>query len=123
MSRRKSIPELRAEIMASEKLRSQSQGALSSLLGLHQATLSRILRGKFQRHSSAVTAVCKYASISCMTSRPLDELDASIHRLTALAQGGATHERHALKLIRLAAELLKTEPPARGALRRQRAAS
>jgi len=123
MRRRKTIPELRDEIMASAKLRGQPQEALGVSLGIHQATLSRILRGKFKRYSPAVASVCNYASISCMTSRPLDELDASIHRLTALAQGGATHERHALKLIRLAAELLKTTAPAEAALRRQRAAS
>lgn len=123
MPRRKTIPELRDEIMASGKLRSQSQEALCQSLGIHQATLSRILRGKFKRYSPAVASVCNYASISCMTSRPLDELDASLHRLTALARGGQTHERHALKLIRLAAELLKTEVPAAVASRRQRAAS
>ena len=123
MPRRKTIPELRHELMASAKLRGQPQEVLSEQLGIHQATLSRILRGKFKRYSPAVATVCNYASISCMTSRPLDELDASIHRLTALAQGGATHERHALKLIRLAAELLKSTAPAEAPLRRQRAAS
>jgi transcriptional regulator with XRE-family HTH domain len=123
MPRRKTIPELRDEIMASEKLRGRPQDTLSQRLGIHQATLSRILRGKFQRYSPAVEAVCKYACISCMTSRPLDELDASIHRLSALAQGGATRERQALKLIRLAAELLKAEAPSYPPSRRQRVAS
>jgi len=123
MNRRKTIPELRSEIMASERLMEKSQEEICRSLRINQATVSRIVRGKFKRYSTAVARVCNYASISCMTERPLGELDASIDQLTRLAKGGSTHERHALKLIRLAAELLKSEAAPGIPARRSRAAS
>jgi hypothetical protein len=81
------------------------------------------MRGKFRRYSAAVAKICSYASISCITERPLGELEASIDRLALLAKGGAAHKRHAMRLIRLAVELLESgESPARPASR-HRAAS
>jgi transcriptional regulator with XRE-family HTH domain len=108
MTRRKTIPELRIEIMASAKLRSKSQEEIARSLRLNQATLSRIRRGRFKRYSNAVTKVCSYALISRMTDRPPPALGASLERLTLLAKGRSTNERHAMKLIRLAAELLES---------------
>lgn len=121
MSRRKTIPELRSEIMASAKLKEKTQEEISTMLRLNQATVSRILRGKFRRYSGAVEQVCRYASISRMTERPLGELEASIDRLALLAKGTSSHERHALKLIRLAAELLGAETSSPVSDRRSRA--
>jgi transcriptional regulator with XRE-family HTH domain len=123
MSRRKTIPELRTEIMASEKLKAKSQEEISSVLDINQATLSRILRGKFRRLSPAVDRVCIYASISRMTEQPMGELEASLDRLSLLASGGSAHERHAMKLIRLAAELLESGDAPAVPARRQRPAS
>lgn len=108
MSRRKTIPELRVEIIASGKLRAKSQEEIAHSLSLNQATLSRILRGRFKRYSPAVAKVCTYAQLSCMTDRPRDALGASLDRLSVLAKGRSSHERHAMKLIRLAAELLES---------------
>jgi hypothetical protein len=108
MARRKTISELRSEIMASARLRAKSQDEIAQSLKLNQATLSRILRGQFRRYSPAVAEVCKYAAISCITSRPPGALELSLHQLTALAKGRSAEERHALKLIRLAAELLES---------------
>lgn len=110
MTRRKTIHELRREIMASPRLKAQSQEAICQSLSIHQATLSRILRGQFKRASDAVVRVCKYAHISCITEQPLDEMEASLARLTALARGRSARERHALQLIRLATELLQPDP-------------
>ena len=121
MTRRKTISELRTEIMASEKLKAKSQEEICQSLRINQATLSRILRGKFKRRSKSVDRVCSYASISCITSQPLGDLDASLDRLTLLAKGTSLHERHAMKLIRLAAELLETGLVASGSGRRGRA--
>jgi transcriptional regulator with XRE-family HTH domain len=109
MRRSKTIPELRAEIRASSRLKTQSQVELSSILRVNQATVSRILRGQFRRVSPAVAKVCKYASISCITSRPLGEIDASVDRLARLTRGRTPRERQAIKLIRLAAELLESD--------------
>jgi transcriptional regulator with XRE-family HTH domain len=115
MARRKSISEIRRDISASTSLHDRSQEALAQSLQLNQATLSRILRGRFRRYSPAVAKVCSYASISRMTDRPADTLEAAINQLAALAKGGSAEKRHALKLIRLAAELLEAAPlrPAR----------
>jgi len=123
MSRRKTIPELRVEITASEILKAKPQEEIAGVLDVNQATLSRILRGKFRRYSRAVEKVCHYASISCITDRPMDELEASIGRLTLLARGASAHERHAMKLIRMAAELLESQPPPSLSNRRSRTAS
>ncbi len=109
MARPKTIRELREEITGSERLKARPQEEISTSLRLHQATLSRILRGKFKRRSSAVDRVCKYARISCITNRPLAELDASLARLTRVATGDSASKRHAIKLIRLAAELLESD--------------
>ncbi len=109
MPRPKTIRELREEIIGSERLKAHSQEEISRSLRLHQATLSRIVRGKFKRRSPAVARVCKYAGISCMTNQPLAELDASLARLTRVATGGSASKRHAIKLIRLAAELLEND--------------
>jgi transcriptional regulator with XRE-family HTH domain len=123
MSRCKTIPELRTAIMASEKLKAKPQEEIARALDINQATLSRILRGKFRRVSPAVTRICSYASISCMTTRPLSDLEASIDRLSLLAGGPSAPERHARKLIRLAAELLESTAASPTTPRRQRAAS
>lgn len=116
MTRRKSIAELRREIVASPKLRRRSQEEIAHSLGVNQATLSRILRGQFRRYSPAVAKVCSYATILRMTDQPADALASSLNQLTALARGGSAEKRHALKLIRLAAELLESaqvRPPRR----------
>lgn len=109
MRRSKTIAELRAEIRASTRLKSQSQTELSTILKVNQATVSRILRGQFRRVSPAVTKVCMYASISCITNRPLGELDASVDRLARLTRGRTPRERQAIKLLRLAAEILESD--------------
>lgn len=114
MKRQKTPRELREEIIASPLLRSKSQEDLGRSLNLHQATLSRILRGKFKRRSEAVDRVCKYAQISCITDEPPPELDESIERLTRAVDADTASKRHAIKLIRLAAELLEYESLARG---------
>lgn len=108
MTRRKTISELRSEIMASAKLRAKSQEEIAQRIKLNQGTLSRILRGQFRRYSPAVAKVCNYATISCMTNLPPGALEHSLDQLTSLAQGRSAEERHALKLIRLAAELLES---------------
>jgi transcriptional regulator with XRE-family HTH domain len=113
MKRQKSPRELRDEIMRSPVLRAKSQEEISRSLSLHQATLSRILRGKFKRRSDAVDRVCKYAQISCITEQPPAELDDSIDRLTRAVEGNSASKRHAIKLIRLAVELLEHESLAR----------
>jgi hypothetical protein len=123
MSRRKTVPELRTEIMASERLKAKPQEEISATLKINQATLSRILRGKFRRVSPAVARICVYASISRMTEKPKGELEASLDRLSLLASGGSAHERHAMKLIRLAAELLESGDAPAVPSRRQRTAS
>jgi hypothetical protein len=112
MPRPKTVRELREDILGSERLKARPQEEISRSLRLHQATLSRILRGKFKRRSDAVERVCKYANISCITDAPLAELDASLARLTRVATGSSTSHRHAIKLIRLAAELLESESAA-----------
>lgn len=112
MLRRKSIAELRTAIATSRRLQASSQTALAQSMGLHQATLSRILRGRFRRCSPAVLKVCKYANISCMTDSPPGAMERSLQRLSSLARGRTANERHALKLIRLAAELLESREPA-----------
>ena len=94
--------------MASEKLRAKTQEVIAHSLNLNQATVSRLLSGRFKRLSPAVNKVCAYAQISCMTDHPLNPLGASLARLTLLAKGRSSHERHAMKLIRLAAELLES---------------
>lgn len=109
MKRQKTTHELRREIMASPELRTHSQEEISRRVKLNQATVSRILRGQFKRRSVAVNRVCDYAKISRMTDRPLPELEASLDRLKQIARGGSPGERRALKLIRLAAELLESE--------------
>lgn len=108
MNRQKTTAELRVEIMASAVLRAKSQEEIAASLEINQATLSRILRGQFKRYSRAVAKVCSYARISCMTARPRNAVGASLERLTVLARGRSIQERHAMKLIRLAAELLET---------------
>jgi transcriptional regulator with XRE-family HTH domain len=123
MMRRKTIRELRDEIIASPRLKERSQEEIATTVGVNQATLSRILRGRFKRVSGAVDRVCTYARILRMTDRPLAEIDASLAQLKGLARGRTTRERHALKLIRLAAELLEAEPSPRAPERRRRAAS
>lgn len=113
MPRPKTIRELREEIIASDRLKRRPQEEISQSLRLHQATLSRIIRGKFKRRSSAVDRVCQYAGISRITDKPLAELDASLDRLKRVATGNSANKRHAIKLIRLAAELLESEPGSR----------
>jgi transcriptional regulator with XRE-family HTH domain len=114
MKRQKTVRELRADIMASRTLKARSQEDIGRKLRLNQATLSRILRGQFKRRSPAVDRVCIYANISRITSRPLTDLEVSLARITRMAPRGSAGERRALKLIRLAAEILETEPaPAR----------
>lgn len=109
MRRPKTIPELRSEIVAHPRLISESQETLSARIGVNQATVSRILRGRFKRYSKAVDRVCRYAQISRMTEAPLNEFEASLGRLNALAQDISPRQQHALKLIRLAAEILVTD--------------
>jgi hypothetical protein len=109
MARPKTVRELRQEIAVCTRLKNRPQEEISRSLRLHQATLSRILRGKFKRRSSAVERVCKYAGISCITEQPLTELDASLKKLTQVATGNSSTKRHAIKLIRLAAELLEND--------------
>lgn len=109
MRRPKTVPELRAEIQSSPRLKSQSQTDISSVLKVNQATISRILRGQFKRVSPAVAKLCEYASISCMTERPLGEFEASMDRLARLARGRSLRERQAMRLIRLAAEILESD--------------
>lgn len=109
MRRPKTIPELRSEILNSPRLKAKSQGEIASAIRVNQATVSRVLRGRFKRYSKAVDRVCHYAGISRMTDTPLNEFEASLGRLTKLAQGNSPHEQHALKLIRLAAEMLVTD--------------
>lgn len=110
MSRPKTIPELRAEIQASSRLQARSQVKLSHSLNLNQATVSRILRGHFRRLSPAVAKICAYAAISCNTNRPLEGFAESMHHLVRLTRGRSPRQRQAMKLIRLAAELLESEP-------------
>jgi hypothetical protein len=112
MKRPKTIRELRREIMASDSLRAKPQEQICHSIGVNQATLSRILRGQFKRRSKAVDRVCKYADISCITTQTMPELEASLQQLARIARGNSPAERRALKLIRLAAELLDTEAPA-----------
>jgi len=115
MSRPKTIPELRQEIQASAKLQAESQGAISQILGLNQATVSRILRGQFKRRSKAVDKVLIYAEISCITENPLTPFEVTVTQLEKLAAVRSPNGRHAAKLIRLAAELLESSlPPAEG---------
>ena len=109
MKRQKTIRELRQDILLSEKLRTKSQEEISRSLKVNQATVSRILRGQFKRCSKAVERVCNYAEISRMTSQSMPELEASLQRLTEIAQRGSARDRRALKLIRLAAELLEAD--------------
>jgi siderophore synthetase component len=111
MKREKTVSELRQEIMASAVLREKSQDEISRAVRVNQATLSRVVRGQFKRRSKAVASVCEYASISCITSQPVPELSASLDQLSGLARR-SPNARHALKLIRLAAELLETDLPA-----------
>jgi hypothetical protein len=115
MKRQKTVRELRHDIMASKLLRARSQEEISRSVKVNQATLSRILRGSFKRRSPAVDRVCSYARISRITNDPLPELEVSLDRIARIAQRGSSGERRALKLIRLAAELLETEsaPPRR----------
>ncbi|MBM3842027.1 MAG: hypothetical protein FJ397_01985 [Verrucomicrobia bacterium] len=109
--RPKTIPELRQEIQASAKLQADSQGAISTLIGLNQATVSRILRGKFKRRSKAVDKVLNYAGISCITECPLPPFEVTVTQLEKLAAAHSPNGRHAAKLIRLAAELLESSLP------------
>ena len=109
--RPKTIPELRQEIQASAKLQADSQGAISELLGLNQATVSRILRGQFKRRSKAVDKVLAYAEISCITDQPLTPFEVTVTQLEKLAAARSPNGRHAAKLIRLAAELLESSLP------------
>lgn len=109
MRRPKTVSELRAEIQASPRLKSQSQAEISSAIKVNQATISRILRGQFKRVSPAVSKLCTYASLSCMTDRPLGEFEASVDRIARLAHGRSPRERQAMKLIRLAAEILESD--------------
>ena len=110
MKRPKTVGELRREIQLSEKLKTQSQEEIGRALSIHQATLSRILRGQFKRRSSAVDKVCQYAQILRMTDLPMSQLEASLDQLSQLATSGSPNGRCALKLIRLAAELLESDP-------------
>lgn len=113
MKRAKTPGELRQEIAAAERLRDRPQEQIAAELKLNQATLSRITRGQFKRVSPAVRRVCEYAQISCITTRPLPELDASLAALAAIASRRGSADPRAIKLIRLAAELLEGSP-ARG---------
>mgnify|MGYP000885054822 CR=1 FL=1 len=110
MRRPKTISELRAEIRASPRLCSQTQAKLSRLIRVNQATISRILRGQFRRVSPTVARVCAYAGISRITDRPLGELEASMSHIASLPRGLTPRERQAMKLIRLAAEILESDP-------------
>lgn len=109
MSRRKTVHELRSEIATSSRLQSKSQVEISTSIGVNQATVSRILRGRFKRCSPAVQKLCRYAAISCITTDPMGEFEASVDRLARLAQGRSPKEKHAMKLIRLAAEILESD--------------
>jgi len=115
MTRPKTIPELRSEIQASAKLQAESQSAIASFLGLNQATVSRILRGRFKRRSKAVDKVLIYAEIICITDSPLTPFEITVTQLEKLAAVRSPNGRHAAKLIRLAAELVESSlPPAEG---------
>lgn len=118
MKRPKTMYELKQDILASPVLRKRSQEEIGISLNLNQATVSRILRGQFKRRSSAVERICRYAQISRITTRPLPELDASLDQLTRIARRGAPGDRQALKLIRLAAEMLAHGTPAASTSRR-----
>jgi transcriptional regulator with XRE-family HTH domain len=114
MSRPKTIPELRQEIQASAKLQADSQGAISEIIGLNQATVSRILRGQFKRRSKAVDKILAYAEISCITESPLTPFEVTVTQLEKLAAARSPNGRHAAKLIRLAAELIESSLPPAG---------
>ena len=91
--RPKTIPELRQEIQASTKLQAESQGAISQILGLNQATVSRIIRGQFKRRSKAVDKVLAYAEISCITDQPLTPFEVTVTQLEKLAAARSPNGR------------------------------
>ena len=113
MKRPKTVRELRHEILHSEVLRTKPQEAISHSVSMNQGTLSRILRGHFKRRSGAVERVCRYAHISSMTDQPKPELETSLDQLARIARRGSPNDRRAMRLIRLAAELLERDAPPR----------
>ena len=106
--RRKTIAEIRAEIAKSPRLRTQPQVVIARVTTVHQATVSRIVRGRFVRWSPAVQRLCKYARIKCMTPDRMPALEASIQELVAVANRAPRRQRSVIKLLRLVRELSDT---------------
>lgn len=107
--RGKTPAEIRAEIKRATHLRQQSQVMLASSVGIDQATVSRILNGRFVRVSPAVRKLCEYARIKYITPKPLSALDASILQLSKAVRRGSPQQRRVLRLLRLAKELSDSE--------------
>lgn len=70
MSREKKLATIAKEVelfMKSNGFRTQS--ALSKASGVHQPTISRLLRGELRRIASEVKSLCDYANISIYTDQ------------------------------------------------------
>lgn len=104
MRRKKTMNELRQEILTWRARHDDLQEAIAHDTGVNQGTISRILRGHFRRPSKALRAVCAYADISPITDKPLPPLELSLQELAQLAQS-SPHHRRILRLLRLAKEL------------------
>lgn len=70
MPRKKKLATIAKEVEAFMKANGfHTQSALSKASGVHQPTISRLLRGELRRIASEVKLLCDYANISIYTNQ------------------------------------------------------